>query len=130
MLSILLHIITVAAIFVVIDAVWLVAVANKFYKQQLGELLKPKPFMPPAVLFYALYVVGIVFFVLEPALERSSVLYAAGAGAFLGLLMYATYDLTNWSTLKRWPARVVWVDLAWGAFVTGLTASLAALLFN
>ncbi len=114
-----------AVIFVVIDAVWLTLVAKKFYQDQLGSLLRPKAMLPPAVVFYLLYVIGIVIFALQPALAVAEWSEAAWRGGLLGLLMYATYDLTNYSTLKNWPARVVYVDMAWGTFVTALTTTFA-----
>lgn len=116
--------------FVIVDSVWLVAIANKFYKQQLGDLLKPKPNLVPAIIFYLLYVFGIQVFALSPALQNESFIEAVWRGGLLGLLMYATYDLTNQSTIKKWPLKVTLVDLAWGTFVTALTAAVAFLLFD
>ncbi len=124
------HYVAVAGIFIAIDAVWLTVIASKFYKQQLGDMLKPKADMVPAVVFYLLYVAGIVIFALNPALGQGSLAYAASHGALLGLLMYATYDLTNLSTLKGWPVKVTVVDLTWGTFVTALTTVCAFLIFN
>jgi uncharacterized membrane protein len=126
----LLHYAAVAGIFIAIDAVWLTVIASKFYKKQLGDKLKPKADLVPAVIFYLLYVAGIVVFALNPALGEESLACAAGYGGFLGLLMYATYDLTNQSTLKDWPVKVTIVDLIWGSFVTALTTVLAFLIFN
>ena len=103
----------------VIDFVWLSVVANKFYKSQIGTLLLEKPNMLAAVAFYIIYVVGIVVFVLTPALEKNSWQYAAGYGALFGLIAYATYDLTNLATLKGWTLKLVVVDLLWGAALTG-----------
>lgn len=120
----------VTGIFVAIDAVWLTLIAGTFYKKELGGLLRKKALLGPAALFYALYVAGIVIFALDPALAAQSIASVVGHGALLGLLMYATYDLTNFSTLKAWPAKVVVVDMVWGTFVTGLTVALAFLIFN
>jgi uncharacterized membrane protein len=120
----------IGLIFVIIDSVWLVAIANKFYKQQLGDLLKPKPNLVPAAIFYLLYVFGIQVFALSPALQEASLVTALWRGGLLGLLMYATYDLTNQSTIKKWPLKITLTDLAWGTFVTALTAALAFLLFD
>ncbi len=124
------HYLLVAVIFVVIDAIWLTLIAKKFYQDQLGGLLRPKALLTPAIVFYLLYVLGIIIFALQPALETGQWLEAAWRGGLLGLLMYATYDLTNYSTLKHWPARVVYVDMAWGAFVTALTTSIAFLILS
>lgn len=108
----------------VIDAVWLSVIANKFYKSQIGPLLLEKPNMPAAVIFYIIYVVGIVAFVLAPAIEKGSWQYAVGYGALFGFVTYATYDLTNLATLKGWTTKLVIVDLLWGAVLTAGVAGL------
>jgi uncharacterized membrane protein len=90
-----------------IDAVWLTVIANKFYKSQIGSLLLEKPKLGVAVIFYLIYVTGIVLFVLGPALEKQSWVYALGYGALLGLFAYATYDLTNLATIKGFTVTVV-----------------------
>lgn len=100
------------------DAFWLTVVANKFYKSQIGTLLLEKPNMTAAVLFYIIYTVGVVAFVISPALEKGSWLYALGYGALFGFVAYATYDLTNLSTLKGFTTKLVVVDMLWGAFLT------------
>ncbi|MEO5950284.1 MAG: DUF2177 family protein [Candidatus Saccharimonadales bacterium] len=102
----------------VFDAFWLTVVANKFYKSQIGTLLLEKPNMTAAILFYIIYVVGVVVFVISPALEKGSWLYALTYGALFGLVAYATYDLTNLSTIKGFTVKLVVVDLLWGAFLT------------
>lgn len=76
----------------------------------------------PAILFYLIFLVGVVVFVIEPAVERREWMRALWMGALFGLITYATYDLTNLATLKNWPLPLVLVDLAWG---TVLTASVA-----
>ena len=103
----------------VIDFVWLSVVANKFYKSQIGTLLLEKPNAIAAVAFYVIYVIGIVVFVLSPALEKNSWQHAAFYGALFGFIAYATYDLTNLATLKGWTLKLVVVDLLWGAVLTG-----------
>jgi uncharacterized membrane protein len=120
-----------AGIFVVIDAIWLTTIANKFYKKQLGSLLLAKPKFGPAVIFYALYVSAIVIFVLNPALEAGrSLTYLIGHAALLGLTMYATYDLTNLATLKKWPVTLTIVDLAWGTFITTIVSIIGFEIFR
>ena len=109
----------------VLDALWLTVVASKFYKSQIGSLLLEKPNMTAAVIFYVIYVVGIVAFVLSPALEKGSWLYALGYGALFGFVAYATYDLTNLSTIKGFTSKVVIVDMAWGTFLTAAVSVIA-----
>lgn len=112
-----------AVIMGVIDFLWLGFVAKKLYYQEIGTLLRDKPNMVAAVLFYALYVVGTVAFVVNPALEKGSWPYAAGMGALFGLVCYATYDLTNLSTLRGFSAKITVIDLAWGAVLTAIVAT-------
>src|SRR3990167_7765647 len=88
-----------------LDALWLMFVANKFYKSQIGNLLLDKPNTTPALIFYVIYIVGIVAFVIAPALEKGSLVHAVGYGALFGLVAYATYDLTNLSTLKGFTSK-------------------------
>jgi uncharacterized membrane protein len=102
-------------IFLAIDMFWLGLVAKNFYSGQIGSLMKSEINWPAAIIFYLLFVVGLVFFVISPAIEKGSWTYALVFGALFGLITYATYDLTNLATLKDWPLLVTIVDLAWGA---------------
>lgn len=109
-----------------IDAVWLSVMAKRFYTPYIGHLLADAPRFVPAGIFDMLYIFGMVFFVVSPALANgASLLKVFLSGALLGLFAYATYDLTNQATLKSWPAIVTLVDLAWGALLTGTIAVLA-----
>lgn len=121
-MSFLVQYLTVGVLMAVIDAIWLSVVANTFYKSQIGQLLLDKPNMPAAVAFYLTYVLGIVVFVLRPALEAGSWLHALGYGALFGFVAYATYDLTNLATLKGFTLRLVVVDLIWGAVLTAVVS--------
>lgn len=85
---------------------------------------------PPALAFYLLYPLGITIFALVPAKDADSLLKAAGLGALLGLIAYATYDLSNMATLKGWPLSVVVTDILWGIFVTGSSAAAAYLILT
>jgi uncharacterized membrane protein len=106
----------------VLDAIWLTTVGPRLYRPAIGELLAPEPNLRIAVVFYLIYVAGIVFLAVTPALRDGSALRAVTAGAILGLVAYATYDLTNQATLRVWPAHITLIDLAWGTFVTAAAA--------
>jgi uncharacterized membrane protein len=112
-------------IFFAIDLVWLGVVAKTFYRQHLGHLLSAQVTWWAAILFYLLFIAGIVFFAVRPALEASSAMRALVYGAFFGLLAYATYDLTNQATMKDWPLIVTVVDLAWGSVLSATVAYLS-----
>lgn len=102
-------------VFVVIDMLWLGFVAKNFYRNQIGFLMKSEINWIAAVVFYLLFIVGLVLFVIAPAIEKKSWVHALLFGALFGLITYATYDLSNLATLKDWPLLVTIVDLTWGA---------------
>ncbi len=107
----------------VIDLAWIVGVARSFYKSQLGSLLASHTVWWAAVVFYLLYVAGLVFFVIEPAVGKHSLAFAFFAGGFFGLIAYGTYDLTNLATTAAWPLTMSLVDMAWGTFAGAVISS-------
>jgi uncharacterized membrane protein len=113
-----------AATFLGLDAIWLGCAANRLYRPRLGDLLLDgfKPF--PAIAFYILYVAGILIFAVAPALASGRWTTALARGAMLGLLAYATYDLTNQATLRGWSSVVTIADLCWGTVLTGTAATI------
>ena len=113
-------------VFFVIDMVWLVLVARKFYQEQIGLLMKPDINWPAAIIFYLLFITGLVVFVITPAVEKQSWVNALAYGALFGLVTYATYDLTNLATVKDWPVVVTIIDLIWG---TVLAASISVITY-
>src|SRR3954466_15303447 len=104
-----------AAAFLGADCCW-VNRAMGFYKSPLGDLLAEKPNLAAAAAFYAIYFVGIMVFAVLPAARSDGWIAAVLLGGLLGLVAFATYDLTNLATLSRWPLAVVIVDLFWGTF--------------
>ncbi len=117
-----------AVVFLAIDYVWLTRVALQFYRENLGDLLLANPRIGAAAAFYAVYVIGIVIFAVAPALRSGSALTALAFGALFGFFAYATYDMTNYATLKNWPLTVSVVDIIWGTALTGVSAWLGALI--
>jgi uncharacterized membrane protein len=117
-------------VFFAIDMVWLVLVAKKFYQEQIGFLMKPDINWFAAIIFYLLFIAGLVTFVISPAIEKHSWLHALLFGAFFGLITYATYDLTNLATLKNWPILVTIVDLIWGTVLSASISVITYLIFN
>jgi len=101
-------------VFFVLDMVWLGLAAKKFYGEQIGFLMRTNINWFAAIIFYLLFIAGLVFFVISPAVERKSWLNALFVGALFGLLTYSTYDLTNLATLKDWPLLLTVVDIIWG----------------
>lgn len=107
-----------AVIFGILDYLWLTTVTDTLYRDQLGSLMADKTNLPAALAFYAIYLIGVTHFVTLPARERRSVRPALVNGAILGLVAYATWDLTNLAVLHGFPASIVIIDLIWGTLVT------------
>jgi uncharacterized membrane protein len=113
-------------VFVLIDGVWLGLVAKNFYAKQLGYLMRTDINWIAAILFYLLFIVGLVVFVITPAFDAGSWTKALLLGALFGLISYATYDLTNLATIKDWPLLVTGIDLLWGSV---LSASISVITY-
>ena len=111
-----------------LDSLWLVKIAPKLYKSNIGHLMADKTNFLAAGLFYIIYIFGVVFFVVQPAFEKSSVSYALVRGAVFGLVAYATFDLTSNAVFKNWPAKITIIDMFWGTILTSGVASLATFL--
>ena len=102
-------------VFFAIDMVWLGLVAKDFYRGQIGTLMKSDVNWTAAIIFYLIFILGLVVFVITPAVERGSWTHALLFGALFGFVCYSTYDLTNLAVAKDWPLLVTIVDMAWGA---------------
>lgn len=109
-------------VFLAIDFVWLAFVARQFYVGQLGTMMLPRPNFVAAGLFYLIFCLGLLVFAVEPALSLKSGLHALAWGGLLGLVAYATYDLSNLATLKNWPLRMTLVDIGWGTALGAASA--------
>lgn len=117
-------------IFLILDGLWLGLIAKTFYAKQIGFLFKTDINWIAALIFYLLFIVALILFVINPAIEKGSLTHALLYGALFGFITYATYDLTNLATLKDWPIMVTIVDLIWGSFVTAAVSTLTFLIFT
>ncbi len=113
----LLYVLTVP-VFFALDMIWLGLIARDFYRRHMGDLMTPHINWSAAILFYLLYIAGILVFVVMPGLKRESLLHVIALGAFFGFVAYATYDLTNLATLRGWSLPMTIVDMIWGAVLT------------
>jgi len=107
-----------AVVFFTLDMIWIGLVARGFYRSHIGSLLRPDVNWPGAIIFYLIFIAGVEYFAILPSLTKGSAFQAAFAGALFGLVSYATYDLTNYATMKDFPLIVALVDMAWGAFLS------------
>ena len=117
--------ITILIVFGIIDAIWLSQMAATLYRPMLGDMLVENIRIVPALVFYLFFPFGLVVFAVSPALRDGSVIAAFASGALLGALCYATYDLTNYATLKNWTWQVVVIDIVYGALVAGICSAAA-----
>lgn len=117
-----------AAIFGAMDFVWLSNAFRGVYQPAIGPLLADQVRLAPAAIFYLIYVAGVTFFVLAPTIGSADWRQAMLRGAALGLVAYATYDLTNQATMKVWPTKLTLIDLGWGVFATSVAAGLTVVI--
>jgi len=115
-------------VFFAIDMVWLGVVAKNFYAKQIGHLMKTDVNWIAAIIFYLIFIVGLVVFVITPAMEKGSWTHALLFGALFGFVCYATYDLTNLAVAKDWPLLVTIVDLIWGAVLASAVSTITYLI--
>ena len=112
-----------AVVFFAIDLVWLGVVAVNFYQRHLGSLLAEQVRWVPAILFYLIFIAGLLVFAVQPGLSAGSLGRAAVLGAFLGFMAYATFDLTCLALFKNFPVVVVVVDMIWGSCLSAVVSS-------
>lgn len=124
---ILLYLATVPVFFAV-DMLWLGVIAKSFYRAQMQGLIADQFVWWAAILFYALFILGIIYFAVLPALAQHSWMKALMLGALFGFFTYMTYDLTNLATLKNWPVLLTFVDTLWGTVLSATVATLSYLI--
>lgn len=107
-----------------LDGIWLGVIAKEFNKKYLGPLLRDKYLLLPALIFYLIYAVGLLYFVINPGWDSKNFFKVVLSGALLGLVAYATFDLTSLAAFKNWSVKLTIVDILWGAFMSGLVAGL------
>jgi uncharacterized membrane protein len=117
--------ITVLLVFGAVDAAWLSVMGPMVYRPTLGDILATNLRIAPAVAFYAMYPIGVVAFAVLPALRAESPMTGATQALLFGAIAYATYDLTNYATLRNWNLQITLLDIVYGAFASGVAATAA-----
>ena len=113
--------------FFIIDVFWIYFVATPMYKQEVGSLMELK--VPPALIFYFVFLLGLIFFVINP--NQSNTLFNVFLiGAFFGLVTYGTYDLTVYASMNIFSLKLVIADILWGMFLSGSVAALTVFTVN
>jgi uncharacterized membrane protein len=113
-------------VFTGIDFVWLSRMADVIYRPAMGDMVLSTFRIGPAVAFYLIYTAGLTWIAVRPALASGVWMSAFVDGAIVGLIAYATYDLTNQATLKHWTTTLTLVDVIWGTVLSGVAAAAAA----
>ena len=110
---------------IVIDLIWLLGIAKNLYRNDMGSLMASEPKLLAGLGFYLFYALGTSIFVIIPAISKQSWIYAVQYGALFGFFCYMTYDLTNLAVIRDFPVRLALIDIAWGAAVTAISATIA-----
>ena len=113
--------------FFIIDVFWIYFVATPMYKQEVGSLMELK--VPPALIFYVIFLLGLIFFVINPN-QNNTLLNVFLIGAFFGLVTYGTYDLTVYASMNIFSLKLVIADILWGMFLSGAVAALTVFTIN
>jgi uncharacterized membrane protein len=117
-------------VFILIDGVWLSVMGKLLYRPILGDILLANLRITPAIVFYAMFPVGIVTFAVVPALKSGGIGSAAALGLLFGAIAYGTYDLTNYATLRNWNLQLTVLDIGYGALATAAAAAVATLVLR
>jgi uncharacterized membrane protein len=120
--SIIISYVLTFVVFLMVDMLWIGVIAKNLYQKLLGGFITDKVNWTAAFIFYLIYVVGISIFAIYPAVNKGSAVNAILMGALFGIFAYATYDLTNYATLKGWPLPIVFIDILWGAVVSAIVS--------
>jgi len=113
------------AVFAVVDLIWVWAISRRLYRTNLEGLLRAKFNVIPAVLFYVLFIFGLMIFVIVPAFNNTSLGQAMGMGVLFGMFTFGTYALVNLAVIRDWSVLIVLVDVIEGMFVTGVACTVA-----
>ena len=113
--------------FLIIDVFWIYFVATPMYKQEISSLMELK--VPPAILFYVIFLLGLIFFVVNPN-QDSALLNVFLIGSFFGLVTYGTYDMTVYASMNIFSLKLVVADILWGMFLSGVVATLTVFTIN
>lgn len=126
----LVHYLIVLVVFFAVDLVWLGVIAKDLYAKLLGHLMAKSVNWPAAMIFYLIFILGLVIFVIQPTLADGNLIKGLGLAALFGLVTYSTYDLTNLATLRDWPILITIIDLAWGTTLSTLVTLISVLILQ
>ena len=108
--------------FLIVDAIVIIKFMNPMFRSNIGEVMKEDVNFAFAALFYLFYVIGIYWFGTYTGIKSNSIILGVASAAFLGLLAYGTYEITNFVVIKGWTPKMVIIDMIWGGLLSGMTA--------
>lgn len=117
-------------VFFAIDIVWLALIAKNLYQNEIGFIMSSSPNWIAAIVFYVIFIFGLVFFVIEPGIVSQDLTKTLLTGLLFGFITYATYDLTNLATLEGWPLKITIIDLIWGSTLGGSVSLITYFIYN
>ncbi|MDD3186863.1 MAG: DUF2177 family protein [Bacilli bacterium] len=117
-------------IFLILDGIWLLLISKNLYSKEIGHLMADNANIFVALIFYLVFLVGLVYFVISPGIESGNVLKLITGAILFGFVTYATYDLTNLATLKAWPIKITIIDLIWGTFLSTAVSYLTYIIYK
>jgi uncharacterized membrane protein len=116
------HFLLTVPVFFAVDLVWLGIIGKPLYQKYIGHLMADKVNWTAAIIFYLLFILGILIFAVYPALKIDKVSYAITYGALFGFFTYMTYELTNMAVIKDWSWQIVPIDIIWGTILCTLVS--------
>jgi len=117
-------------VFLVVDLLWLGVIAKDLYAKYIGDFLRTPPNWAAAIVFYILFVIGLIIFAIAPAIREGSLSKAIIYGALFGFFTYMTYELTNYAVIKNWPLDIVIIDIVWGVVLATTVAAVTYLVVS
>ncbi len=129
-MSIVVSYISMLVFFVVAEMIVLTNIMQPLFKKHIGFLMKEDTNFSIAAIFYFIYVAGVFWFATRAGIKSESFFVAVLSGAFLGLLAFGTYEITNYVILKDWKIELVIVDTLWGIIITGSMAYVGYKVYN
>ena len=122
--------IVAALIFAVLDVAWILGVANPLYQTTIGGILAAKTNFVAAVLFYVIFVAGMVHFGVRPNSPEATIRQRVTGAALFGFFTYATWALTGLAVLRDFTAIVAVTDILWGAAACSLVTWLTSVILR
>ena len=110
-----------------LDTLWIGFIAASMYKDGIGHLMAATPNLIAALVFYVIYIAGLMFFAITQAVALKKTI---GLAALYGFFTYSTYEFTNMATLINWPVTMSLVDIAWGMFISATSAFVGKLVYE